>query len=673
MRLHFIIWHDFLFTTTFREFVSVEPFFREQSEAILPYLYLLKRGLTSLHSAEESSLFFNAPDLSGTSAIIQDKVLSLSQIGELHRRASDEIQSELDELTFNHPNFILPTDLFIHDDPRELAPGYSFLKDPRNMWNDQPSLIEHILNTPSLFSEYAYLDPQGHISWYPSKIAALVKRIYDLQRKILCNVILSYGEPARGTELASHLLANVSGGSIRNFFVLFNIPILRGSFNKTTSLHGHDKAISRIPVPIIGRHLVRFLVFLRPVFYEWQGFLRPWMANDARDFLFPGLHERMKSTEISKALFSYTKKELGVPLTIRKFRQYMAFMTNSNMAVFEAAEVRNTAAFEQFGHTAEVNAQHYGHDARTPDGMNISIFTATARVSGVFHILFGHPPDLLERLEYGKGPINELVSVVNKIRHRQQPLLSSVEDSSGQLERPSSGLVLQDIATTLKLSILPEIIGALKHVVAESNASLVDLFAPKLTAHAEPAMPLPRAPDIVVHPFLLKKLRDLYPEMPASIGFINVQQAQVTQLLWERERHVAYISPTGAFHLNLFLYSVADASQEAAKRHLECCVPSSLTIAVPPSGCYPLFPSTTNTFMHPRNLAFQLCHGIARCRQRFHRKISSSQLIKPRTIPSRYSPRNSSKTICWLELSSMKPILSLCIYHSDQSWSSCNG
>lgn len=511
--------------------------------------------MTSLHSAEESSLFFNAPDLSGTSAIIDNKILSLYQIGEVHRRACDEIQHELDELTFQHPNFTLPDDVFIHDNPRERAPGYSFVSDTRNIWNGRPSLIQHILNTPSLFSKYAYIDPQHRVSWYPSEVAIVVKRIYDLQMKILCNIILSYGEPARGTELASHLLANVSGGSIRNFFVLFNIPLLRASFSKTTSLLGHDKAICRIPVPTLGRHFIRFLVYLRPLFREWQTYLRPWMAGNAENYLFAGLHQAIRSSDISRSLMTYTKSELDIPLRLRKFRQYMAFMTNSNMPAFEAAELRHTAAFDQFGHSAEINVQHYGHDARTPDGMNISVFMATARVSGVFHMLFGHPPELLEQLEYGKGQINEIVSTINKIRHRGQPSLPpSVVDSIQPLPFPSSGLTMQDLATTLKLLILPDVMNTLKTTIAESNASLIDLFAPKSTAHIEIPGPLLHPSDVIVHPYLLAKLRDLYLEAPSNMGFINTQQAQAAQLLWERKHHVAYISPTGTFHsiLNLF-------------------------------------------------------------------------------------------------------------------------
>lgn len=42
------------------------------------------------------------------------------------------------------------------------------------------------------------------------------------------------------------------------------------------------------------------------------------------------------SHDISKALATYTKKELGIRLNLRTYRQYMAFITNSNQAVVAA-------------------------------------------------------------------------------------------------------------------------------------------------------------------------------------------------------------------------------------------------------------------------------------------------------------------------------------------------
>jgi hypothetical protein len=286
-------------------FATLSQYFDESAGSIIPRLYITKRGFTGLQSAEESTFFFNAPDLSGTAAIVGGNTLSLSQIKATHFRAMEEIEKELDALTFGSSHFTLPEDVLIHDSPRERQPGYSFLKHPKNHWNHQPSVVEHIMQTDSLFSQYAYITSTGAISWNSTVIADHMKRIFDLQTKILCNIILSYGEPARGTELASHLLANVSGGSIRNFFVLFNIPVLRASFSKTASITG-DKVIYRIPLPRLGRQFVRFIAYLRPLFIEWQQHMNPFMVHNAQHYLFPGHYRPLTSTDVSKALEKYT-------------------------------------------------------------------------------------------------------------------------------------------------------------------------------------------------------------------------------------------------------------------------------------------------------------------------------------------------------------------------------
>jgi hypothetical protein len=511
----------------------VAKFFDEQSGGIVPRLYITKRGFAALQSAEESTLLFNAPDLSGTSAIVNDQTLSLSDIKSTHNRAMDEIEKELDALTFHSSHFTLPADLFIHDSPRERAPGYSFLKHPKNPWNHRPTLVQHIIESNTLFSQFAYINLSGTISWNPTAVSDYMKSIYDLQTKILCNIILSYGEPARGTELASHLLANVGGGSIRNFFILFNIPLLRASFSKTTHTSG-DRVIYRVPLPRLGRQFVRFLAYLRPLFTEWQEYINPFMSSNAQLYLFPGLYRPLTSYDISKALARYTLQEVGLSMKLRRYRQYMAFITSCNLEVFEAVCSTSGATHAQFGHTEKINVQHYGRDSRTPDGINYGAFLSAARVSGVFHLLYGHPPDLLQQLEYGQGQIVSIKNTINCIRNRSLPIISS---------SPSSVLSLEEITMTLKSLILPELNSTLVKAVAQSHASVIDFVSPKSTFQTPVLAP---NSDIVPHPYLLSKLRELCPMLyQVNGGFKTPQQGQVTQLLYERQRNVVYIAPTG--------------------------------------------------------------------------------------------------------------------------------
>ncbi|KAF7771871.1 hypothetical protein Agabi119p4_6182 [Agaricus bisporus var. burnettii] len=509
-------------------FEHEEKYFRERSETILPSLYLLKRGLSSLQSADESAIHFNAPDLSGRSAVIEGVELNLSQFGVLHTQTLSEITATIDELTFHHPNFNLDDNELIYDEPRECRANYSFVTESRNIWNHRPSLLQHILETPHLFHQFAYTAPDGTIAWISTAVADYLRKVYDLQTKLICTIVTSYGEPARGTELASHLLSNVGGGSIRNFFVLFNIPVLRASFNKSSSNSGSDKVICRFPLPELRTQLLRFFVYIRPLYFEWQRYLRPHMAFNASHYLFAGLHSPITSYDISSALANYTEEHLNVRLSLRTFRQYMAFMTSCNHTIFARAAESDAGTHHQFGHSAEMNVQHYGLDSRTPSGMNIKLFFADARVSAVFHLLYGHPPTLLQRLEAGKSQSQMLITTIESIRSSAPP----VHLSKDPTEIPNSPDMFARIKQLIDTSI------------ATSHAAITHLFTPPNTLHE--ISNSVNETEITVHPYVLRKLRESYSQLPPNMSFSNQQQAQVTQLLFDGDRHVVYVAPTGS-------------------------------------------------------------------------------------------------------------------------------
>lgn len=564
----------------------------------MPSLYLLKRGLSSLQSAEQSSLYFNAPDLSGESAIINGEVLSLNAIGAALTRTIHEITTEIDNLTFHHPQFVLSTTDLIHDEPRERKSGYSFLTDERNAWVHQPSLTQHILQTNELFERYAYVTPDGVVSWIPTTIAPVVEKIYQLQKKIMCAVILSYGEPARGTELASHLVTNIGGGSIRNFLVLFNVVFLRASYNKTSSHQGADRVICRFPLPELGHQLVRFLAFLRPLYYEWQTYLRPDMSHNAQHYLFAGLHRPITSADISTALAAFTAREFKIKLTLRKFRQYMAFMTNYNQAVFAATADLDAGVHEQFGHSVAVNTQYYGLDSGTPDGMNIKSFIAHARVSAIFHLLYGHPPTLLVSLESRKPRLERILTTIANIRNPPQshPSVTSIlttSPSSPDVTEPGLLVKVQQMVDT---------------AIAKSHAAVANLFTDQATIHT-PLAPF-SAPPIVVHPYIVNKLRDMYPQFSPNTAFTNIQQAQVTQLLFQGDRHVAYISPTGKFQLTVLCDAlVSFNAQVVAKLRPSCSPQNTLMGRARLSASSPLSPCIFNFITVPKPSTSQLRVG----------------------------------------------------------------
>ena len=66
-------------------------------------------------------------------------------------------------------------------------------------------------------------------------------------------IFMTVGGVPWGTEFWSHLIRNVSGGSIHNVFVLLGLFILWGSYNKVSHAMHQDCSMACVPVIEAGR------------------------------------------------------------------------------------------------------------------------------------------------------------------------------------------------------------------------------------------------------------------------------------------------------------------------------------------------------------------------------------------------------------------------------------
>ena len=501
-------------------------------------LYILLRCFLSMRSADDSMLVFNAPDLSGQSAMVGQHELHVHAIGDALRELVQEITRDLDELLFQQSEFDMPEDLFIHDEPRSKEPGYSFASDARNRWSsgDAKTLVHHVLITDHLYRRFCFQTQQGRMLWQSVACLDQMRQIYNIQERLSIAIMLSSGQPARGTELASLLYANIPGGSIRNVFVLFNMLLLRGSYNKTSFATGRDKTMVRVPLIEIGRQLIRFLVFVRPLYTIWQRHFRPRMESNARHFLFAGLDRPVTSEDLSFALRQYSLKRFNIPLRLSLFRQYMAFITACNEPLFASVDSTKgtTSAQEQFGHTGQMDRTHYGSDERIPAGMDRYTFMATAAVSGVFHLLFGHEPRVLRMLEKGNSVRVQHLATIQGIR---QPVPSLFPQISQQPHVTAASMDTAALVITNRL--LPPLVNHLNRSVAHAHAAVVDLFCPLKIKDVQ----LAHVAKHCTHPAIVRKLQAFLGK--TLNGFKNAEQAMVTQLMYEGKEHILYVSPTG--------------------------------------------------------------------------------------------------------------------------------
>jgi len=525
-----------------RAFEEIRRYFEERTEAIMPTLYILHRGLAALNSADDSTMPFNAPDTSGTAAIIGSHTVHLRNIKDVALDAYARSLLAVRKLTFDNPLFGISDDETIHDDPRNLEPSWSFVKHPLNSWNatSTPTLLEYIISTPQIFAQFGYYNAQGDIVWKPGACYQYMREFFDLSMDMFVAMVLSAGEPARASELASNLLANISGGSIRNSLVLFNLFALRGTFNKTSWATSSDKAMVRIPLIRVGRLYVRINAFIRPLFVEWQHVFRPHMAHNASHFLFPGLDRPVAARDLSLKLSVSFDRITGFKMSLGTFRQFMSFISDCNAPIFDAASVVTQSTSEQLGHSEKVHMNHYGIDNRLPHGISHSLYLRTARNSAASQILFDFGSELMETLSADTHRIKTLTTKILAIRTGQPPPTLMLPHDRHTM-RVTTEAVVQSFVSAVQEHILPHFFLHVTRALTQCFTAVVDLFAPYRVFPR--SLGLPAASQSFTHPYLLQSLRRFMDRPNAT--FFNTAQADATQLMYDRKEHFAYISATG--------------------------------------------------------------------------------------------------------------------------------
>jgi hypothetical protein len=140
-------------------------------------------------------------------------------------------------------------------------------------------------------------------------------------------------------------------------------------------------------------------------------------------------------------------------MTIRVFRQYMAYTTQWHPQLFRLIESSTTSVAKQLGHTSEIDRNHYGVDRQLPAGVHRTALMETAQVSAVIHMIFGHPPTLLRMLHKGTSAVAVLERTILSIT---QPDISSIGQLSSSIGLPSVQ-VLDMLAEAMSGRIIPHL------------------------------------------------------------------------------------------------------------------------------------------------------------------------------------------------------------------------
>lgn len=497
----------------------------------MPSMYLVMRYLNHFSSAEEGTLRFTALDFSGDNVIVAGHVLYLRDI----RYFVETIIAEVKELFRVHLFFGL--DLFdidwspgvIHEEPRNRTIAYSCFGDPTNSFcRHRFDLIRAILTHPSLRGRFHFVNKERKIIWKAGACFAYMATCHDVEMRLFCATQTSVGEPARGSEIASHLIANVAGGTIRNVFIIFQYFCMMGTFNKTSHLTERDVTMMRVPHPEIGRLWILYLTFIRPTIVLWQSYFNGQRAAArARDRLFFGPYRPVTSPELSRNFSYHTQRVLNIKISISLWRHIATWFLNHHSVRFrDHLMLSNRSALAiQSGHSEGTHAL-YAADVRLPAGIDFHMFFDTMRTSGIWH-------GLVEFSSFSQPSLLEAMSRMPCQADNSLPVILPTPHGC------SSSTA--DIAEVVKKKILPDILQAISQSRANDVAHLLDNIGMNL--QSPPSRALLQPVTHMMHPSRLRDLRIFLNNDSAS--FKHPHQAQALELIRGKEPSLLVIAPTG--------------------------------------------------------------------------------------------------------------------------------
>jgi len=158
-------------------------------------------------------------------------------------------------------------------------------------------------------------------------------------------------------------------------------------------------------------------------------------------------------------------------------------------------------------------------------------------MSATLHLIFGHQPELFRLLEAGNSRRAQIAETIRVFRKLQAvPIVHKPRT-------PLASFLVDSVVDRIKEKLIPEIVTHGNRALAQAHASMIEVFLPE--RQFPTASPLPQTARRMTHPYLLQRLREFMGQAGTELGFTNVHQAQVTQLMFEGRRHIGYISATG--------------------------------------------------------------------------------------------------------------------------------
>jgi hypothetical protein len=506
-------------------------------------MYLLMRPLNRFVTAEEGALRFTAMDFSGDNVLIAGQVLYLRDIRSFIETLITEIKEHiLSQLFFG----LDVVDIgwspgIVYEEPRNISIGYSCFRDPHNIFaKHKDDLLKVVLTHPRVRGHFHYIDQQGRIAWKAGPCFAYMHACHKAEMMLFSGSQTSVGETGRATELASHLVENVSGGTLRNILVMFQYFCMMGTYNKNSNALERDVNMIRVPHPEIGRLWILYRTFVCPLLVIWQQYFQGQKAAArARQRLFFGPHRPVTPSELSRSLSYHTHRLLNIKISISLWRHIVKWFLDHHTAYLRdhtALSIQPALAF-QMGHNEKTHSL-YAVDARLPAKIDIHVFVQTMRASGMWHDIVGLKSNLLRDMSRSSTQAPSI------LEH------SNCQTGRALVATHLSPASIATIAAEVRKELVPEIVRVMAQTRANDLASLLDAIG--INVQSPVSRPILDPVTHMLHPSRLRDLRRFLGDNNAA--FKHTQQALATELIASKNPSILLIGPTGmsldALHLS---------------------------------------------------------------------------------------------------------------------------
>jgi hypothetical protein len=248
----------------------------------------------------------------------------------------------------------------LRDELSNARPGYSFLSDPQNPFESNKWAVMSCLATAHA-SLYVKSVQAQSIVWDVNTVSEYVNKcviFFDLLGPL---IHISYGGPARRTELLTAITRN-SRTSVRHLYMMLDRVAIVTRYHKGANQYGSDKTIPRYLPVSLGRLLILYLAYVRPV---EEAFLKVLGTESTECFLYMRQGEVWDARHLTLTLRLLSEPYVGFPLTVKLWRQiHAAYIKLWSLSILAEEDVEiEDVDHVQAGHSTRTAESAYGMDA----------------------------------------------------------------------------------------------------------------------------------------------------------------------------------------------------------------------------------------------------------------------------------------------------------------------